>query len=76
MPPPLPLGSRELSAFASSTESSAVPTDAPTCWLMFSVVLARATAARRSVCIAPEKMGIIEAPMPRPMTKRTAPKAQ
>ena len=43
---------------------------------MFSVVLARAIAARRSVCIAPENVGIIVAPIPRPMTNRSTPKVQ
>ena len=61
---------------ASSTLITAVPIEAPTCWVMFSVVLARATAAWRSVCIAPENVGIIVAPIPTPMTKSTAPKAQ
>jgi hypothetical protein len=55
---------------------TAVPTDAPTCCRMFSDVLARATAARRSVCIAPENTGIIERPIPRPMTKSTKPSHQ
>ena len=57
-------------------DSTAVPIDAPTCWSMFSVVLARAIAARRSVCIAPENVGIIVKPIPRPITNSAAPKSQ
>ena len=53
-----------------------MPIEAETCWLMFSVVLARAIAARRSVCIAPENVGIIVAPIPRPMTNSSAPTVQ
>ena len=55
---------------------TAVPIEAPTCWMMFSVVLARATCAWRSVCIAPDISGIIAKPMPMPITNRTAPSAQ
>ena len=51
---------------------TAVPIDAPTCWMMFSVVEARATWIRRSVCIAPDISGIIEKPMPMPITNRIA----
>ena len=51
---------------------TAVPIEAPTCWMMFSVVLARAIWIRRSVCIAPDISGIIEKPMPTPITNRTA----
>ena len=40
------------------------------------VVLARATAARRSVCIAPDMIGIIVEPRPMPITKRITPRAQ
>jgi hypothetical protein len=53
-----------------------VPIEAPTCWLTSSVVEARAMAAWRSVCMAPEKVGIIVAPMPRPCTNRIAPSHQ
>lgn len=45
--------------------SSAVERDARTCWMMFSDVLARAMLTRRKVWKAPEKVGIIVAPMPR-----------
>ncbi len=44
--------------------------------MMFSVVEARATAALRSVCIAPDISGIIEKPMPTPITNRIALSAQ
>ena len=63
IPPPLRRAGT-MSSWVSSTLISAVPIEAPTCWLMFSVVLARATCAWRSVCIAPENVGIIVAPMP------------
>jgi hypothetical protein len=42
---------------------------------MFSEVLARATAAL-SVCMAPENTGIIDPPIPRPMTNSTTPSHQ
>ena len=61
---------------ASSTDRIAVPNEAPTCWLMLSVVEARAIAERRRVWMAPEKVGIIVAPMPRPSTNRFAPSSQ
>ena len=73
MPPP-PAPRRSASALASSTLSTAVPIEAETCWLMLSVVLARAIAARRRVCIAPENVGIIVAPIPSPMTNSSTPK--
>ena len=53
-----------------------MPIEALTCWLMLSVVLARAIAARRSVCIAPENVGIIVAPMPRPIRNSSADSTQ
>ena len=53
------------------TVITAVPIDAPTCWMMLSAVLARATAARRSVCMAPDMIGIIVEPIPMPKTKST-----
>ena len=55
---------------------TAVPIEAPTCWMMFSVVEARATCALRSVCIAPDISGIIEKPMPTPIANRTPLSAQ
>ena len=75
-PAPAAAGRRSASALASSTLSTAVPIEAATCWLMLSVVLARAMAARRSVCIAPENVGIIVAPIPRPITNSSTPKVQ
>ena len=39
-------------------------------------MLARATAALRSVCMAPENTGIIDPPIPRPMTNSTTPSHQ
>jgi hypothetical protein len=44
--------------------------------MMFSAVVARGTAARRSVWNAADIVGIIVAPIPRPMTKSVAPIAQ
>ena len=64
------------SSCASSTLITAVPIEAPVCWLMFSVVLALAIWDSCSVCIAAEKVGIIVAPMPRPITNRSAPNSQ
>ncbi len=55
----------------SRTDITAVPIEAATCWRMFSVVLARATAALRSVCMAPLNSGIIARPMPMPMLNRS-----
>ena len=51
---------------------TAVPIEAPTCWMMFSVVEARATWIRRSVCSAPVISGIIVKPMPMPWKNRIA----
>ena len=73
---PAARGRRSASAPASVTLSTAVPIDAPTCWRMLMVVLARATAARRSVCIAPDMIGIIVEPRPMPITKRITPSVQ
>ncbi len=67
--PPPPRRSR--SATVRITDMTAVPIEAPTCWMMFSVVLARAIWTRRSVCSAPVISGIIEKPMPMPITNRT-----
>jgi hypothetical protein len=64
------------SSWASSTLVTAVPIEAPVCWLMFSVVLALAIADSLSVRIAAEKVGIIVPPMPRPITNRSAPNSR
>src|SRR5688500_11510945 len=68
------VGARAASALVWITVITAVPIEAPTCWMMFSVVLARAIAALRSVCSAPAMIGIIVTPMPR--TNSPAPSAQ
>ena len=60
-----------LSAEARITDSTAVPIEAPVCWRMFSEVVPRATASLRIVCIAPENVGIIVKPMPRPKMNRS-----
>ncbi len=58
-------------AEASRTDRTAVPIDAPVCWRMFSVVLARATAGPRIDCIARVNTGIIVRPIPMPNTNRS-----
>ena len=52
----------------SSTENSAVPIEAATCWVMFISVEPRAISASFSVCSAEVMIGIIVPPMPRPIT--------
>jgi hypothetical protein len=49
---------------------TAVPIEAPTCWMMLTVVVPRATLSLRSVCMAPVTVGIIGAPMPKPPATR------
>ena len=50
-----------------------MPIEAATCWLMLSVVDARAICLRRSVCIAPENVGIIAKPIPTPWMNSSTP---
>lgn len=61
---------------ASSTEIIAVPMEDDTCWMMFSIVLARGTSSWTSVWIAAAMVGIIVMPMPRPITNSAPPSAQ
>ena len=51
----------------SSTEKSAVPIEAATCWVTFISVDPRAMLWSVSVARAADMIGIIVAPMPRPM---------
>ena len=51
----------------SSTENSAVPTEAETCWVMFISVEPRAMSWSFRLARAAVKTGIMVAPMPKPM---------
>ena len=66
------LGSRSMVPLVSSTEKTAVPIEAATCWTMFISVEPRAMVCSRSVARAADMIGIIVPPMPRPITNRAA----